>query len=66
MLGAKGEGKFGDLATFYDNQYEAAWTRLRYTIDHGEDNNPPGANEEGEAEEPVVFLGGAPSTHVRR
>lgn len=62
MNEAPGEGKYGGLANFYLGQAEDAWTKLRFTIDHDEDNGPPGEDEEGQSESPVVYLGGAPST----
>jgi hypothetical protein len=65
MLGEAGQGKYGDLATFYSNQYEAAWSRIRFTIDANEDNNPPGDDEIGQSEMPVIMLGGAPGTVER-
>ena len=65
MNEAPGEGKYGGLATFYLGQADDAWTKLRFTIDHDEDNGPPGDEEEGQSEQPVVYLGGAPGTRDR-
>lgn len=66
MLNAPGDGKYGGLAEKYEKDFEAAWLRLRFTIDHDESNTPPSSTEEGESESPVVFLGGSPSTRQHR
>ena len=60
MLGPMGEEKYGSLAKFYLDAYEAAWTSMRLTIDRDEDNRPPSAAEQGQAEQGMIQLGGAP------
>lgn len=60
MLGPGGDGKYGHLFEHYGKTYEDEWPRLRFTLDHDESNTPPASDEEGQAEQPMIQLGGAP------
>ena len=60
------DGKYPALSVFWQSEYENECGRWRFTIDHGEDNNPPDSDEEGQSESAVIFLGGAPTSWGRR